>query len=75
MTNGHLDVLKAAWRLSIRLCGHRRPARQSTAVLVDERAALIRESVAGLGADGERIKVVTFDGLVVDAARSQARRS
>lgn len=70
VTNGHVDVLAQALDLADRVVVaigiH--PAK---APLFDfeERGAMIREAVERLGATQERVAVVAFRGLVVDAAR------
>jgi pantetheine-phosphate adenylyltransferase len=70
-TNGHLDILSAALALSdvlvVAIGVH---ATKSTLFDPAEREAMITEAIAGLP-DGaaERIRVITFDGLTVDAAR------
>ncbi len=73
LTNGHLDVLKASLAVADRIYAaigiH--PGKKPL-FSFEERVALI-EKVAKdeLGADGARIKVVSFDGLVIDAARRE----
>lgn len=73
LTNGHLDVLKASLAVADRVYAaigiH--PGKKPL-FSFDERVGLI-EKVAKdeLGKDGARIKVVSFDGLVVDAARRE----
>lgn len=73
LTNGHLDVLKASLAVADRVYAaigiH--PGKKPL-FSFDERVGLI-EKVARdeLGKDGARIKVVSFDGLVVDAARRE----
>ncbi|KQZ16822.1 phosphopantetheine adenylyltransferase [Mesorhizobium sp. Root552] len=73
LTNGHLDVLKASLAVADRVYAaigiH--PGKKPL-FSFEERVALI-EKVARdeLGKDGARIKVVSFDGLVVDAARRE----
>jgi len=73
LTNGHLDVLKASLAVADRIYAaigiH--PGKKPL-FSFEERVALI-EKVAKdeLGKDGARIKVVSFDGLVVDAARRE----
>ncbi len=73
LTNGHLDVLKASLAVADRVYAaigiH--PGKKPL-FSFEERVALI-EKVAKdeLGKDGARIKVVSFDGLVVDAARRE----
>lgn len=71
LTNGHLDVLKAALAVAdtiyaaIGIHPGKRPL-----FSFDERVALIEQVAADeFGADAERIRVVSFDGLVIDAAR------
>ncbi|OJU47425.1 MAG: pantetheine-phosphate adenylyltransferase [Mesorhizobium sp. 61-13] len=73
LTNGHLDVLKASLAVADRVYAaigiH--PGKKPL-FSFEERVGLI-EKVAKdeLGKDGDRIKVVSFDGLVVDAARRE----
>jgi pantetheine-phosphate adenylyltransferase len=73
LTNGHLDVLKASLAVADKVYAaigiH--PGKKPL-FSFEERVALI-ETVAKdeLGADGARIKVVAFDGLVIDAARRE----
>lgn len=73
LTNGHLDVLKASLAVADRVYAaigiH--PGKKPL-FSFEERVGLI-EKVAKdeLGKDGTRIKVVSFDGLVVDAARRE----
>ncbi|THF60041.1 pantetheine-phosphate adenylyltransferase [Ollibium composti] len=71
LTNGHLDVLKASLAVAdtvyaaIGIHPGKKPL-----FSFEERVALIEAvSKAELGSDHTRIKVVAFDGLVVDAAR------
>ena len=73
LTNGHLDVLKASLAVAdivyaaIGIHPGKKPL-----FSFEERVALIEEATAAeFGADGGRIKVVAFDGLVIDAARKQ----
>ncbi|WEX07446.1 pantetheine-phosphate adenylyltransferase [Chelativorans sp. AA-79] len=71
LTNGHLDVLKGALKLAdtvvIGIGVH--PGKKPL-FTYEERVALIeRSAVADLGAGG-RIKVVSFNNLVIDAARA-----
>ena len=70
-TNGHLDVLKAALAVAdtvyaaIGIHPGKKPL-----FSFEERVGLIEAAAAAeFGAEGGRIKVVSFDGLVVDAAR------
>jgi pantetheine-phosphate adenylyltransferase len=71
ITNGHVDVLEGALALAdevvVAIGIH--PSKQPMFDL-DERTAMIAE-VAGALADAEgRVRVETFDGLVVDAAKA-----
>lgn len=71
LTNGHLDVLRASLAVAdvvyaaIGIHPGKKPL-----FSFDERVALIEAvAEAELGRDSGRIKVVAFDGLVIDAAR------
>lgn len=71
VTNGHLDVARAACglvdRLVVAIGLHPGKAPIFTA---DERKAMIEAEFSVVAAQfGARIEVVTFDGLAVDAAR------
>ncbi|MGU3398579.1 pantetheine-phosphate adenylyltransferase [Brucellaceae bacterium D45D] len=73
VTNGHMDVLKGALRLADRVIVaigvH--PGKKPL-FSFDERAALIGASAkAVLGKDADRVSVISFDNLVIDAARTQ----
>jgi pantetheine-phosphate adenylyltransferase len=71
MTNGHLDVLRGALKLadSIVVAIGIHPGK-TPMFSFEERAGLIQHSAKdAFGADAECINVVSFDGLVVDAAR------
>ncbi len=71
LTNGHLDVLKASLAVADTIYAALgiHPGKQPLFSL-EERTAMI-EAVAAreFGSDARRIEVVSFDGLVVDAAR------
>ncbi|MFK0684889.1 pantetheine-phosphate adenylyltransferase [Ochrobactrum sp. BD67] len=74
VTNGHMDVLKGALRLAdkviVAIGVH--PGKKPLFTF-EERVALIGESSrAILGADADRVSVISFDGLVIDAARKHA---
>ena len=70
LTNGHLDVLKASLAVAdivyaaIGIHPGKKPL-----FSFEERVTLIESAKAEFGRDGARIKVVAFDGLVIDAAR------
>ncbi len=71
VTNGHMDVLKGALRLAdeviVAIGVH--PGKKPLFTF-EERVALIDESCkAVLGKDAGRLSVISFDGLVIDAAR------
>jgi pantetheine-phosphate adenylyltransferase len=71
LTNGHLDVLKAALAVAdtVYAAIGVHPGK-SPLFSFEERLGLI-EAVAAqeFGADADRIQVVAFDGLVIEAAR------
>ncbi|MEJ6784718.1 MULTISPECIES: pantetheine-phosphate adenylyltransferase [Phyllobacteriaceae] len=73
LTNGHLDVLKASLAVAdvvyaaIGIHPGKKPL-----FSFEERVALIEDAAKSeFGKDGGRIKVVAFDGLVIDAARRE----
>ena len=67
MTNAHLDVARRASRLFDRLViGVLNNPRKAPLFDVEQRIALIRESVADLG---PHVEVASFDGLTVEFAR------
>ncbi len=71
LTNGHLDVLKAALTVAdeIVVAIGLHPGK-APLFSFDERVKLIKESTkAELGKDHGRIKVVAFDGLLIEASR------
>ena len=71
MTNGHLDVLVQSLNIasSVIVAVGIHPGK-TPLFSFDERAALIKDSLAqALPAAAGRISVVSFDNLVVDAAR------
>lgn len=70
VTNGHVDVLAQSLDLADRLVvGIGVHPGKTPMFDFDERVAMIREVVAGLGVDQARVDVVAFSDLVVDAAR------
>ncbi|WP_315920192.1 pantetheine-phosphate adenylyltransferase [Mesorhizobium sp. SP-1A] len=71
LTNGHLDVLKASLAVAdvVYAAIGVHPGKKPL-FSFEERVRLIEQAAAEeLGAEGARIKVVAFDGLVIDAAR------
>ncbi len=72
-TNGHLDVLKASLAVAdtVYAAIGVHPGKKPL-FSFEERVGLIEAATkAEFGRDGARIKVVAFDGLVIDAARKQ----
>lgn len=70
LTNGHLDVLKASLAVADLVFAAIGIQVSKTALFTfEERAALIDSAAAEFGKDGKRIRVVSFQGLVIDAAR------
>ncbi|MFC6487648.1 pantetheine-phosphate adenylyltransferase [Nitratireductor sp. GCM10026969] len=72
LTNGHLDVLKAALTVADTIVvGIGVHHGKKPLFSYEERVDLIeRWAASDLGGDADRIKVVAFDNLVVDAARN-----
>src|SRR5690606_5784889 len=70
-TNGHLDVLKASLAIADTIyVGIGRQASKTPLFTFEERLALIEKSCRDeMGADAARLKVIAFEGLLVDAAR------
>jgi pantetheine-phosphate adenylyltransferase len=70
-TNGHVDVLKAALAVADTIyVGIGRQVSKTPLFSLEERLRLIEDTCRDeLGGDAARIKVVSFDGLLVDAAR------
>jgi pantetheine-phosphate adenylyltransferase len=71
LTNGHLDVIKASLAVADTIYAAIGIHPGKTPLFsFEERVKLIEAAAkAELGADHRRIKVVAFDGLVVEAAR------
>ncbi|HEU4987863.1 MAG TPA: pantetheine-phosphate adenylyltransferase [Rhizobiaceae bacterium] len=71
LTNGHLDVLKAALAVAdVVYVGIGLQASKTPLFTFEERVALIENSAADeLGEDAHRIRVVSFKGLLIEAAR------
>ncbi len=70
VTNGHMDVLKGALRLAdqVIVAIGMHPGK-TPLFSFDERVNLINASAkAVLGTDAARVSVISFDGLVIDAA-------
>lgn len=72
LTNGHLDVLKAALSIADTVyAAIGIQAAKKALFSFDERVALIEDAAkAEFGKQAGRIKVVSFEGLVVDAAKA-----
>jgi pantetheine-phosphate adenylyltransferase len=71
-TNGHLDVLKASLFIADTIfVGIGRQASKTPLFSFEERVALIEKSCRDeMGEDAGRLKVVAFEGLLIDAART-----
>jgi len=71
LTNGHLDVLKASLSVADEIyCAIGIQASKVPLFSFDERVGLIRKvAEAEFGKEASRLHVVSFEGLVVDAAR------
>lgn len=76
ITNGHMDVLKGALRLAdqviVAIGVH--PGKKPL-FSFEERVALINASSSELlGADAKRVSVISFNALVIDAARKHGAK-
>jgi pantetheine-phosphate adenylyltransferase len=70
LTNGHVEILETALALADRVVVAIGVNPTKAALFTpDERAEMIREVVGLLGAS-ERVAVVAYDGLIVEAARA-----
>jgi pantetheine-phosphate adenylyltransferase len=70
LTNGHVDVIRGALVLADELVVAVGVHPGKTPVFsLEERRAIIAETVAELGVKEGRVRIVAFEGLVVDAAR------
>jgi pantetheine-phosphate adenylyltransferase len=71
LTNGHLDVLKASFAVADTVYAAIGIHPGKTPLFsFEERTALIEKAAkAEFGKDARRVKVVAFDGLVIDAAK------
>jgi pantetheine-phosphate adenylyltransferase len=72
LTNGHVDVLKGALTIAdVVVVGIGVQASKQPLFSFEERVALIEAWAQDeFGADARRFRVVSFDGLVVEAARN-----
>ena len=71
LTNGHLDVLKASLAVADTIYAAIGIQASKTPLFsFEERSQLIEKAAAAeFGGDSRRIRVVSFSGLVIDAAR------
>lgn len=70
LTNGHLDVLKASMAVAdVIFAAIGIQPSKAPLFSFEERVALIERVAAEFGDDAGRIRVVPFEGLVIDAAR------
>lgn len=71
LTNGHVDVIRAALMLADELVVAIGVHPGKTPVFsLEERKAIIAEAIDGLGVKQGRVRTISFDGLVVDAAKA-----
>jgi pantetheine-phosphate adenylyltransferase len=70
LTNGHLDVLRGALTIADTvLVAIGVQAAKQPLFSFEERARLIEQAMAAeLGEDAKKLKVISFEGLVIDAA-------
>ncbi len=71
LTNGHMDVLKGALTVSDHIyVAIGIQASKSPMFTLDERRILIEKATRDeMGADAAKLEVVSFEGLLIDAAR------
>lgn len=76
ITNGHASILKSGLvcfdRIVVAVLNNER---KQPLFSVDERVAMIRDSLSEIGADESRVEVDTFDGLLVQYARRKGVRT
>ena len=74
ITNGHLDILQAALRLfdKVIVAIGTHPGKKAGMFTYEERVDLIYKTVEERNLDHGHVKVVSFDGLVVDAAKQHS---
>lgn len=71
ITNGHMDIVRRAARLVDRLIvAVATNAGKGPLFTVDERVEMVREEIAPLTAQGQRIEVMRFDNLLLHFAES-----
>jgi len=72
ITNGHLDIVSRSTAVFERLIVAVLANPRKTPLLpVEERIAIIEASLAGNGADMDRLEIAAFDGLTVDFCHAQ----
>jgi pantetheine-phosphate adenylyltransferase len=76
VTNGHLDVIRRALSVFDRVVvGVLANPRKSPLLPVETRVEVLRMALTEAEVPDDRIEVVTFDGLTVDAVRAQGADS
>jgi pantetheine-phosphate adenylyltransferase len=76
VTNGHLDVIRRALAVFDRvLVGVLANPRKSPLLAAATRVETLREALAEAGIADDRVEVVTFDGLTVDAVKTHGAGS
>jgi pantetheine-phosphate adenylyltransferase len=73
ITNGHVGLLRAALRIADRaVLAIGINAAKSPLFSVEDRVTMLREVIAGLEpGERDRVQVIHFEGLLIDAARAQ----
>jgi pantetheine-phosphate adenylyltransferase len=76
VTNGHLDILGRALEVFDRVVvAVLANPRKEPLLAADRRVAVLREALAEAGVPLDRVEVVQFDGLTVDACHAHGARS
>jgi pantetheine-phosphate adenylyltransferase len=76
VTNGHLDVIRRALAVFDRvLVGVLANPRKSPLLAAATRVEVLRAALAEAGIPDDRVEVVTFDGLTVDAVKAHGAGS
>jgi len=76
VTNGHLDVIRRALAVFDRvLVGVLANPRKSPLLAAATRVEVLRAALAEAGIPRDRVEVVTFDGLTVDAVKAHGANS
>ena len=72
VTNGHLDIIgRAAQTFEQVIVGVLENPAKAPLFSLEERLALLQEAIGGLPGPSDRVRVLSFQGLLVDFARQQ----